>query len=273
MPSQDVKRKLAAILSADVKGYSRLMGEDEVSTLNTLSSHLQIMTSLIQQHKGRVVNTAGDALLAEFASVVDAVSCGVEIQKELKNRNQEVSEDKRMEFRIGINLGDVIEEGEQIYGDGVNIAARVQSLAGGGGICLSGTVQEHVKNKLSLGYEFIGEQTVKNIREPVRVYRVLMEPGAKTQEVGAEKNGKPRQWQRMTLSFGVVLIVVAASIAIWRLYLRPTPPVEVASKEKMAFPLPDVPSIAVLPFDNMSGEPVFKRATLHLRSGLLLLVG
>ncbi|MGA2959992.1 MAG: adenylate/guanylate cyclase domain-containing protein, partial [Thermodesulfobacteriota bacterium] len=134
MSPEKFKRKLTAILSADVKGYSRLMGEDEVSTLNALSSHLQIMTSLIQQHKGRVVNTAGDALLAEFPSVVDAVSCGVEIQKELKNRNQEVSEDKRMEFRIGINLGDVIEEGEQIYGDGVNIAARLESLAEAGGI-------------------------------------------------------------------------------------------------------------------------------------------
>jgi adenylate cyclase len=255
MTAEAFKRKLTAILSADVKGYSRLMGEDEVSTLNTLSSHLQRMTSIIQQHKGRVVNTAGDALLAEFASVVDAVNCGVEIQKELKNRNQELPEDKRMEFRIGINLGDVIEEGEQIYGEGVNIAARVESLADGGGICLSGTVHEHVKNKLSLGYEFIGEQTVKNIKEPVRVYRVLMEPGIRVPEVAVEKKAKPKQWKRKALSLGVVLIVVAASIAIWRLYLHPTPPVEVASKEKMAFPLPDVPSIFVTPFVNMSKDP------------------
>jgi adenylate cyclase len=200
------------------------------------------------------VNTAGDALLAEFASVVDAVNCGVEIQKELKNRNQEVPEDKRMEFRIGINLGDVIEEGEQIYGDGVNIAARVESLADGGGICLSGTVHEHVKNKLSLRYEFIGEQTVKNIKEPVRVYRVLMAPGAKVPEGAAEKKAKPRKRQRMTVSLGVALIVVVFAVIAY-FYLRPSAPrVEVASKEKMAFPLPDRPSIAVLPFKNMSGE-------------------
>jgi len=254
MPSQDVKRKLAAILSADVKGYSRLMGEDEVSTLNTLSSHLQIMTSLIQQHKGRVLNTAGDALLAEFASVVDAVNCGVEIQKELKNRNQEVPEDKRMEFRIGINLGDVIEEGEQIYGDGVNIAARVQSLADGGGICLSGTVHEHVKNKLAFGYEYVGEQTVKNIKEPVRIYRVLMQPGIT--KAGKGLRGKVTGKRALVLGILAAFVGVAAVVALWQFYLRPSAPrVEVASKEKMAFPLPDNPSIAVLPFVNMSEDP------------------
>jgi adenylate cyclase len=254
MPSQDVKRKLAAILSADVKGYSRLMGEDEVSTLNTLSSHLQIMTSLIQQHKGRVLNTAGDALLAEFASVVDAVNCGVEIQKELKNRNQEVPEDKRMEFRIGINLGDVIEEGEQIYGDGVNIAARVQSLADGGGICLSGTVHEHVKNKLAFGYEYVGEQTVKNIKEPVRIYRVLMQPGIT--KAGKGLRGKVKGKRALVLGILAAFVGVAAVVALWQFYLRPSAPrVEVASKEKMAFPLPDNPSIAVLPFVNMSEDP------------------
>ena len=253
MPSQDVKRKLAAILSADVKGYSRLMSEDEVSTLNTLSSHLQIMTSLIQQYKGRVVNTAGDALLAEFASVVDAVNCGVEIQKELKNRNQEVPEDKRMEFRIGINLGDVIEEGEQIYGDGVNIAARVQSLADGGGICLSGTVYEHIKNKLAFGYEYVGEQTVKNIKEPVRVYRVLMQPGIT--KAGKGLRGKVKGKRALVLGILAAFVGVAAVVALWQFYLRPSAPrVEVASREKMAFPLPDEPSIAVLPFTNMSED-------------------
>ena len=177
MTTQEVKRKLTAILSADVKGYSRLMGEDEVGTIRTLNAYKEVMTNLIQEHHGRVVDAPGDNVLAEFASVVDAVRCAVEIQKELKTRNGELPENRRMEFRIGVNLGDVIEDGEQILGDGVNIAARMESLADGGGICISGTVYDHIENKLPFGYGYLGEQTVKNIAKPVRVYRVLMEPG------------------------------------------------------------------------------------------------
>ena len=256
MTTQEVKRKLTAILSADVKGYSRLMGEDEVGTIRTLNAYKEMMSNLIQQHRGRVVNAPGDSLLAEFASVVDAVRCAVEIQEELKDKNKEVPEERRMEFRVGINLGDVIEDGEQILGDGVNIAARMESLAEAGGICISGTAYDHVKNKLAFGYEYLGEQTVKNIKEPVRVYRVLMEPGVTVSQVAAEKKGKPRQWQRSVSILLAILIVVAAIVVIWRLYVHPTrPPVEVASKEKMAFPLPDKPSIAVLPFVNMSSDP------------------
>ena len=256
MSTEKVRRKLAAILSADVKGYSRLMGEEEVGTIRTLTAYKEVMAGFIQKHRGRVVGTAGDSMLAEFASVVDAVQCAVEIQKELKTRNYDLPENRRMEFRIGINLGDVVEEGDTIYGDGVNIAARMESLAEAGGVCISGTVYEHIKNKVALGYEYLGEQAVKNIAEPVRVYHVRMEPGAPVPRVAAEKKAKPRQWQKTALSLGVVLIVVAAAVGIWRLYFRLVlPPVEVASKEKMAFPLPDKPSIAVLPFKNLSGEP------------------
>jgi adenylate cyclase len=255
MATQEVKRKLVAILSADVKGYSRLMGEDEEGTIRTLNTYKEVMSSLIQQQRGRVVDAPGDNVLAEFGSVVDAVRCAVDIQKELKTRNAELPENRRMEFRIGVNLGDVIEEGEKIFGDGVNIAARLESLSEAGGVCISGSAYDFVGKKLSLGYEYLGEHTVKNIEKPVRVYRVLMEPEAAGKVIG-EKKAKPRQWQRMALSLGVVLIVVAAVVAIWRFYLRPTPPpVEPASKEKMAFPLPDVPSIAVLPFVNMSEDP------------------
>jgi adenylate cyclase len=160
-----------------------------------------------------------------------------------------------MEFRIGINLGDVIGEEGKLFGDGVNIAARLESLSEAGGICISGTAYDHVENKLSLGYQYHGEQAVKNIAKPVRVYRVLMEPGAAGKVIG-EKKVKSRQWQKTALIVMAILIVVIAAFAVWRLYLRPTPPPrEVASKEKMAFPLPDKPSIAVLPFVNMSEDP------------------
>src|SRR6266542_300002 len=167
-----MERKLAAIFSADVKGYSRLMGEDDVGTIRTLTAYREVMATLIQHHRGRVVDSPGDNLLAEFVSVVDAVQCAAEIQRELKTRNADLPPDRRMEFRIGINLGDVIIEGERIYGDGVNIAARLESLAEPSGICISGTVYDQIKNKLSLEYESLGEQAVKNIAEPVRVYRV-----------------------------------------------------------------------------------------------------
>jgi adenylate cyclase len=230
------------------------MGEDEEGTIRTLNTYKGVMSNLIQQQRGRVVDAPGDNVLAEFGSVVDAVRCAVDIQKELKTRNAELPENRRMEFRIGVNLGDVVEDGEQILGDGVNIAARLESLSDGGGICISGTAYDQVKNKLNLGYKYLGEQAVKNIAEPIRVYRVLMEPEEAGKVIG-EKKAKPRKWQKLVSILVAILIVVVAVVVIWRLYLHPTrPPVEVASKEKMAFPLPDKPSIAVLPFVNMSGD-------------------
>jgi adenylate cyclase len=207
MDTEGFKRKLTAILSTDVEGYSRLMGEDEEATVRTLTTYREMMAKVIQKHEGRVVDSPGDNVLAEFASVVAAVRCAVEVQEELRVQNAELPENRRMQFRIGINLGDVIQEGERIYGDGVNIAARIEGLADGGGICISRTVYDQVKNKLSLGYKYMGEHTVKNIAEPVRVYRVLMEP-----DIGIPKITK-------------------------------------------AFKFPDKPSIAVLPFLNMSGDP------------------
>src|SRR4030042_2791202 len=175
MNSQDFKRKLTAIFSADVAGYSRLMGEDETATVMTLEAYKQVMFFLIKQHRGRTIDSPGDNLLAEFSSVVDAVECAIEIQKELKSRNAVLPENRRSECRIGINLGDVIEKGERIYGDGVNIAARIESLAEGGGICISGSAYEQVEHKLSLNYEDMGNHKVKNIIRPIHVYRVLDE--------------------------------------------------------------------------------------------------
>ncbi len=203
-----MQRKLAAIVSADVQGYSRLMGEDEAATVRTLTAYREVMSSLIRVHGGRVVDAPGDNMLAEFPSAVDAVQCAVAIQGALATRNETLPLRRRMEFRIGINLGDVIADGERIYGDGVNIAARVQDLAPAGGICISGNTYDQVESKVALDYEWLGEHTVKNIAKPVRVYRV----------------GPPQA-------------------------------APAASQPGEALPPPSVPSIAVLPFDNMSADP------------------
>jgi len=248
MTTKDVKRKLRAILSADVQGYSRLMGDDEVATVKTITEYRETLTSLVNQYNGRVVDSPGDNVLAEFGSVVDAVQCAVEIQNILKAKNEDLPENRRMIFRIGVNLGDVIQEGDRIYGDGVNIAARIEGLADGGGICISGTAYDQIKNKLALGYNYFGEHTVKNISEPVRVYKVPMDP----KDAGKKRAGK--SWKKMAIAAAIVLILGTVSFAVWNFYLRP-PQIEPASGEKMAFPLPNKPSIAVLPFNNLSGDP------------------
>jgi class 3 adenylate cyclase len=167
------KRKLAAILSADVKGYGRLMGADEVSTVQTLKEYRDVIAGIIQGHIGRVVDSPGDNILAEFASVVAATQCAVKIQQELHRRNVRLPEDRKMKLRIGINLGDVIQDGSRIYGDGVNIAARLEELAEAACICISGSVYDQVKNKLPLKFDYLGDRTVKNITDPVSVYRVI----------------------------------------------------------------------------------------------------
>jgi adenylate cyclase len=253
MPPEDLERKLTAILSADVVGYSRLMGEDDAATVRTLTGYRETMTALIKEHRGRVVDSPGDNLLAEFSSVIHAVNCAVEIQRELKERNAELPEARRLEYRIGVNLGDVIEEGERIYGDGVNIAARLESLAEPGGICISGSVYSQIKNRLKLEYEGLGEQEVKNIKEPVPVYRILMG----TEGVGhvAAKKKKPRVLPKVAIALGVIVILlVAAAGVIWNIYFR-LPDVKGIPEGKKDFALPDGPSVAVLPFDNMSGDP------------------
>lgn len=255
MNTEGFKRKLAAILSADVKGYSRLMGEDEDMTVRTLTGYREVMATLIQKHRGRVVDSPGDNLLAEFSSAVDAVRSAVETQEELKARNAELPENRRMEFRIGINLGDVIDEGGRIYGDGVNIAARVEGLAEGKGICISGAVFDQVRNKLAFRYEYLGEHAVKNIAEPVRVYRVLIEPGDTITAI-REEIAKRRQLTPAILGVMAVLVLLTGALTIWNFYLRPSlRRTEIISAEKTAARLPDKPSIAVLPFSNLGGNP------------------
>ena len=255
MTAEKFKRKLTAILSADVKGYSRLMGADEEATLRTLQEYKEVMASSIQHHRGRIVGTAGDSVLAEFASVVDAVQCAVEIQQVLRAKNALPAEDRRMDFRIGINLGDVIEEGDTIYGDGVNIAARMEGMAEAGGICISESAYQQIKNKLPLRYDYLGEHEVKNITEPVRVYRAQVEPEAASSKLSREKKPAGKRLSKSALAI-IAMVVIAGAVALYQFVLRPSPPkTEIASKDKMAFPLPDVPSIAVLPFVNMSEDP------------------
>ena len=252
MTQEGFKRKLTAILSADVIGYSRLMRDSEEATVRDLAAHRVVLTEIIQQHHGRVVDSPGDNILAEFASVVDAVNCAIKIQEEIRKSNTDNPEDRRMEFRIGINLGDVIEEEKRIYGDGVNIAARVEGIAAAGGIAISGTVYEHIKDKLSLGYHYLGEQNVKNIPEPVEIYQLLTEP-ADAGKMIDEKKPKTMKWRWVTSGAIALIILVVGAIIIWHYYFRAQ--IESASLEKMAFPLPDKPSIAVLPFENISGDP------------------
>jgi len=250
-----MKRKLAAILSASAEGYSRLMGEDEAGTLQTLKGRRQVMCSLIEKHQGRVVDTTGDNLLAEFASVVDALECAVEIQKELKKRDEELTKECSMPFRIGIHLGDVIEEEGKIYGDGVRVAVLLDSLADAGGICVSRSAHDQVKNKLDVGFQDLGQRGVENISEPVRVYRVVLEPDPKWKMIGKIWS-RMKQWQKVALTIGIALLQVGGGLVVKKYFDRPpSPPVATGSIQKTALPLPDKPSIAVLPFENMTGDP------------------
>jgi adenylate cyclase len=241
-----MERRLAAILSADVVGYSRLMGADEAGTLGALIAHRkELIDPKIAEHNGRIVKLMGDGALVEFASVVEAVHCAVAIQEGMAERNTGVADDRRIAFRIGINVGDVIVEADDIYGDGVNVAARLEGLAEPGGICVSRAVRDQVRDKLDLALDDLGEVEVKNIARPVRAFRVRAEPG-----VVAATTKRPRKaW--LWPAFAAVAAVGAAmlgAVAWWQPWTRDT---ESVSIERPS----DLPAIAVLPFDNMSGDP------------------
>ena len=208
MEARRVERKLSAIFAADVEGYSRLMGLDEVGTLRTLTAYRVIIDRLIASHRGRIFNTAGDSLVVDFASAVDAVQCAVEVQDAIGRENADRLADEQMRFRIGVHVGDIIVQGDNLFGDAVNIAARLEALAEPGGICVSGTVRDQIGTKLPVGFIDLGEQQVKNIAQPIKACRITGETSP------------------------IATPVVGSSL-----------------------PLPDKPSIAVLPFGNMSGDP------------------
>ena len=247
MAQEEIERRLAAILSADIVGYSRLMAEDEDSTVRTLRAYREQISALVREHRGRVADFSGDNFLAEFPTARAAVECAIEIQRVLQARNAGLPADRKMEFRIGAHLGDVRIEAERVYGDGVNIAARLEGLAEPGGICISATVHEQVRNRLDVGYRDLGDRTVKNIPDQVRAYQVELD-----REAGVRR--PRRRWP----AIAAAALIAAAGVGIWVAWPRllglgldlagvTRPP------ERPA--LPDKPSLVVLPFANLSGDP------------------
>jgi adenylate cyclase len=255
MPTEDkVIRKLRAILSADVMGYSLLMADDEAYTVRKLEEYRNRMSNLIKANSGRVVDAVGDNLLAEFSSAVDAIQCAVDIQKALKSKNTELVKDKQLNFRIGVNIGDVIQDKDRIYGAGVNVAARIEGLADPGGVCISRNAYDHIKDKLNFGYEYLGDHEVKNIKDPVRVYKVLMDPQDAGKLIDEKKKRSKFKWALIAIATFLVIVLGVLGGLYWKYFYLPAP-TEIDPENKMAFDLPKGPSIAVLPFDNMTGDP------------------
>ena len=252
MVEERVQRRLTAILAADVVGYSRLMGEDEAGTLSRLKAHREnLVEPEVAAHRGRIVKLMGDGVLIEFASVVDAVACAVAIQRGMAIRTKGEPEEKHFAFRIGVNLGDVIIDGEDIYGNGVNVAARLETLAEPGGICISDRVLDQVEKNVKVGFAYLGAQSVKNIEKPVNAYKVLLDSKDAGKIIGAPTTKITSPLTKMVAALLLSIFVVGGGV-IW--FQLSKPEFEPALVERMTYPLPDKPSIAVLPFTNMSDD-------------------
>lgn len=250
MKNISIQRKLKAIFSADVQGYSRLMGDNDEHTVETITAYREIIAQLIENHHGRVVDAPGDNILAMFDSSLNAIQSAIEIQEKIKVKNKKLPENRRMDFRIGINLGDILHKDDRIYGDGVNIAARIENLADPGGICISRGIYEQVDGKLDVGFADLGAHQVKNIKNPVKIYKVLVDPHDPNTMGGVPKEKTPiRLW---IIGVVVTVTILAGGVGIWYQQLKPS--FEPASIVRMAYPLPDKPSIAVLPFENYSDD-------------------
>ncbi len=255
MEEKGFKRKLTAILSADAVGYSRLMNDDEEATVRTIQSYRKVFSTLIMQHNGRLIDSPGDNLLAEFASVVDGLRCALAVQDELANRNAALSENRRMRFRIGLNLGDVIDEKGRLYGDGVNVAARLESLAEPGGILFSGAVYDQVKNKLLNRFEFTGDQQIKNIPDPVRTYRVATDSQTDRLRKKTEIK-KPKRFKTVLVFLLGTIAILVAGLGWYYLQEKSSRSLSNTSRENHESPRPvfHKASIAVLPFKNLSDD-------------------
>ncbi len=254
---ENPKRRLAAIVAADVAGSSRLVGQDEEATIRALRAHrAELIKPLLSRHGGRIANTAGDSLLIEFPSAVEAVRCAVAVQNAMTGRNRDTPEDRRIEFRIGVHVGDVIAEGDDLLGDGVNVAARLEGLAEPGGICLSRAARDQVRDLVDFAFEDLGEIEVKNIARPVRTFRVLPEGGESPPRPG------PARSLKRPLAAAAALIALAGAAWVWQPWVETVAP---ARPENMAFALPDKPSIAVLAFDYIGAD---KEGNEYLADGL-----
>ena len=250
MANIGIQRKLRAIFSADVQGYSRLMGDDDEYTVHTITTYRETIAQLIEKHQGRVVDAPGDNILAVFDSSLNAIRSAIEIQETLKTKNEKLPDNRRMNFRIGINLGDILHKDDRIYGDGVNIAARIENLADPGGICISRGVYEQVDGKLGIGFSDLGSHQVKNIKKPVNIYKVLMDANDPIAMVGIPKAKiSIRRWMIVAI---VTMTILIGSVGIW--YQQSRPKFEPASIDRMVYPLPNKPSIAVLPFETYSND-------------------
>ena len=261
-------RRLAAILAADVAGYSRLMGADEEGTLQRLRAHRrELVDPKISEHRGRIVKTTGDGMLVEFSSVVDAVRCAVEIQRAMVDRNAGIAEDQRIIFRIGVNLGDVIIDGDDIYGDGVNIAARLEALAEPGGICISRTVRDHIGDRLPYAFDDMGEQSVKNIAQPVHAFALSAAAVASLPEVAMPAQPaalRRRNTPRLAVVAASLVAVIGVGIGVWWAWPKANqtavsvqPPAAASAQRPPASEAESAPrlSIVVLPFANLSNDP------------------
>ena len=252
MTENGIQRHLKAIFSADVKGYSKLMGDDDESTVNTITAYRKIISELIEKHQGRVVDSPGDNILAEFGSPLNAVNSAIAIQQRLGKENENLPADRRMQFRIGINLGDIIHRGDRIYGDGVNVAARIESLADPGGICISRNVFDQIKKKVRQGFEYMGEHSVKNISEPVRIYRLLLDKEFEGRVIGEPTTRSTHLTRSAAVAITGLLIAIVA--LLWTFYPRHSE-TGFDLEKQITDNFSDKVSIAVLPFDNMSNDP------------------
>src|SRR5580700_6581503 len=234
MSEHDMKRKLATIMVADIVGFSRLAAQDEDWTIRSLGEFRRVVDEIIENHDGRIFNTGGDSVLAEFASPVEAVRCAVDFQEASRSRNLLQPRDRQLRFRIGINLGDVMVRGTDLLGDGVNVAARLEGLAEPGGICVSGTVWDHINGKLSIGYVDIGEQSVKNIPRPVRAYHLRVDgsvgEGEQSVQVARPVASKPKRLPPLAAIAGAAAIVaIVGAVLVWQLWPKGAPPAQVAA--------------------------------------------